>query len=173
VTQGDILVFLASHPEEPGRVSLLSQEFLVSEATISDAVSALVAKGLIKKKHAPQDARQVTLTLTPKAKSTIAKAVRWEQKLREIISPLKFHEPGQFLLQLLLVIDELLVGGVITQARMCLTCRFLVRGRHRGYFCRLLEKPLMLDDLRVDCEDYEPAPLPAKSSKSVNNAAAP
>jgi len=154
LTQGDILIFLATHSEKPGRVSLLSEEFLVSEATISEAVSALVDKGLIKKKQSALDARQVSLKLTPKAKRAISMAAKWEAELREILLSPALEKPSHLLLQLLLIIDRLLSAGVITEARMCLSCKFLEKRGRTGYFCALLQKPLKPDDLRIDCEDY-------------------
>ncbi|WP_144440539.1 hypothetical protein [Limnochorda pilosa] len=62
----------------------------------------------------------------------------------------------QGLLELIAALNR---AGVITVARTCLTCRFFEPAAPSGsgvHRCRLLEKPLAAEDLRVDCPDHEP-----------------
>ncbi|HEX2098039.1 MAG TPA: hypothetical protein VHF46_03175 [Rubrobacteraceae bacterium] len=50
-------------------------------------------------------------------------------------------------------------AGIITVARICVTCRFFLRDEHLNsdspHHCTLLAAPLAGSDLRVDCPEHE------------------
>ncbi|MDQ3792176.1 MAG: MarR family transcriptional regulator, partial [Actinomycetota bacterium] len=52
-------------------------------------------------------------------------------------------------------------AGVITVARMCVSCRFFRPDAHQRsaspHHCALLDMPLSGVDLRTDCPEHEPA----------------
>ncbi|MGH3088675.1 MAG: hypothetical protein ACRDSJ_15325 [Rubrobacteraceae bacterium] len=62
---------------------------------------------------------------------------------------------------LMRLIASLQRDGVITVARMCVSCRFFREHAHPGdaaaHHCALLDAPLANHDLRVDCPEHEPA----------------
>lgn len=58
------------------------------------------------------------------------------------------------------VIAELQRAGVITIARMCVTCRHFRPDVHHGerpHHCALFELPLAQRNLRIDCPEHERA----------------
>jgi hypothetical protein len=62
---------------------------------------------------------------------------------------------------LMRLISALQGAGVITVARMCVSCRFFrpdTRPRSVSpHYCALLDLPLSGADLRTDCPEHEPA----------------
>ena len=60
---------------------------------------------------------------------------------------------------LMRLIGTLQGSGVVTVARMCVTCRFFRRDVHPGsaspHHCGLLDVPLGVGDLRADCPEHE------------------
>jgi hypothetical protein len=52
-------------------------------------------------------------------------------------------------------------SGVITVARMCVTCRFFRRNQHAGaarpHHCALVDMSMADGELRVDCAEHEPS----------------
>jgi hypothetical protein len=58
-------------------------------------------------------------------------------------------------------ISALQGAGVITVARMCVSCRFFRPDAHpadaSAHHCALLDLPLSEADLRTDCPEHEPA----------------
>jgi hypothetical protein len=62
---------------------------------------------------------------------------------------------------LMRLISTLQGAGVITVARMCVSCRFFRPDAHSGssspHHCTLLRLPLSGADLRTDCPEHEPA----------------
>jgi hypothetical protein len=61
---------------------------------------------------------------------------------------------------LLKLAAELYKAGVILEARICLTCKYL--SKRGGYYCSLLKAPISVEELRVDCPDHSPAARPAQ-----------
>jgi hypothetical protein len=61
---------------------------------------------------------------------------------------------------LLKLAAELYKAGVILEARICLTCKYL--SKRGDYYCSLLKAPISVEELRVDCPDHSPAARPAQ-----------
>lgn len=159
--QAQILVFARYHPPALRRVSALSREFSLTPATISDAVRALVRKGLLERRDLPSDRRGHTLALTRRGKKVAEGLAGWAEALRGAVAPLDREAKGQALYLLLEMIVALQRAGLVDVARTCLTCRYFQPGAHPGsgapHHCRLLDRPLAGADLRVDCPDHCPA----------------
>jgi len=160
--QGQILLYLRDHRQETCRVSYLAREFGLTQATVSDAVSALVSKGLIRKDAAASDRRVSPLRLTAAGEEMADRLAGWGDRAREALAAFTAPEREGALLFLLRLIEGWQRSGIVSVARMCLTCRFFRQGGGppggEPYFCALLEQPLAPAALRVDCPDYEPAP---------------
>ena len=157
--QARFLVYLLHHGVELRRVSQLAREFGLSQATVSDAVDSLEAKGFIGRERWPEDRRVVTLRLTPEGELLAAELSTWADPIREHLrhsSPEEREIVMRFLMRL---IGSLQRAGVITVARMCVTCRFFQRDAHPGaasrHHCGLLDVPLAGSDLRIDCPEHE------------------
>ncbi len=157
--QARFLVYLLHHGVELRRVSRLAREFGLTQATVSDAVGSLEEKGFIGRERWPEDGRVVTLRLTPEGELLATELSGWADPIREHLrysSPEESEVVMRFLMRL---IGSLQRSGVITVARMCVTCRFFQPDAHPGatsrHHCGLLDVPLAGSDLRIDCPEHE------------------
>ncbi len=155
------LIYLSSHPEELCRVGQLAHEFGLTPATISDAVDALAEKGLLVRRPWPEDGRVLTLCLTTEGQRQAQRLSRWTEALQEQIAPFPLAEKERALRFFLELIERLYRAGIITVARVCLTCRFFRANAHPNsqtpHHCALMDKPLAESKLRVDCPEHEAA----------------
>jgi DNA-binding MarR family transcriptional regulator len=155
------LIYLFHHDVELRRVSQLAREFRLTRATVSDAVASLEAKGLVGKEPWPEDGRVMTLRLSARGELVAAELSSWADTVKEHLDLYSPEERVVVMRFLMRLIGSLQASGVITVARMCVTCRFFQRDAHGGkgspHHCRLLDVPLGTPDLRLDCPEYEPA----------------
>lgn len=153
------LVYLRYHDVELRRVSQLAREFGLTQATVSDAVDSLEAKGLIGRERWPEDGRVVTLRLTPEGELLAMELSTWADPIKEHLRGSSPEESEVVLRFLMRLIGSLQRSGVITVARMCVTCRFFQPDAHPGaeapHQCGLLKVPLAASDLRIDCPEHE------------------
>ncbi len=156
------LLYLSSHPEKLCRIGQVAQEFNLTSATMSDAVDALEEKGLVVRRPWPQDGRVLALHLTEDGRFHAEKLSRWAQVLKDQLAHFSPEEKGHALAFLLKLIEHLYRAGIITVARICLTCRFFRPHAHLNspapHHCMLLDKPLAAGDLQVDCPEHELGP---------------
>ncbi len=152
------LLYLNSHDEQLCRVNRLAEEFGLTPATVSDAISSLEEKGLLMRTPWPQDRRVSTLSLTAAGRRSAKKLSRWSAALREQLERFSPEEKEQALTFLLKLIEALYRAQIITVARICLTCRFFRPHAHKDsrapHHCALMDKPLAESDLRVDCPEH-------------------
>ena len=156
--QAQFLVYLLHHDVELRRVSQLAREFDLTQATVSDAVDSLEAKGLIGREHWPEDRRVMTLRLTPEGELVAAELSTWADTIKQHLDLCASEEKVVVMQFLMRLIGALQKSGVITVARMCVTCRFFQRDAHPSigspHHCRLLDVPLSGSDLRIDCPEH-------------------
>jgi DNA-binding MarR family transcriptional regulator len=156
--QARFLLYLLYHAVELRRVGQLAREFGLTPATVSDAVDSLEDKGLLRRERWPEDRRVVTLRLTPEGEGVARGLADWPDAVRERL-PAAAGEREVVLRFLMGLIEDLQRGGIITVARMCVTCRFFRRDAHPGatslHHCRLLDVPLADSGLRLDCPEHE------------------
>ncbi len=159
--QARFLVHLLYHSDELGRVGRLAEEFGLSRATVSDAVRTLEAKGLVRRESWPRDGRVATLRLTPAGEEAAVGLSGWTDVVEEQLGSFAPEEKEAAMRFLMRLISALQGAGVITVARMCVTCRFFRPDAHPGsaspHHCALLDLPLSAADLRIDCPEHEPA----------------
>lgn len=151
--QIQILVFLKFHDIEKCKVSYLAQEFNMTKATISDAVKVMLQKGLIDKETDVTDTRSYTMRLTDLGETTIAKAILFANPLLKSFDTLSNEQKEILLDSLLQMIFRLHKAGIITLQRMCQTCQYL-QNTEGGHYCKLLEKPLLKTEFRLDCPEH-------------------
>jgi DNA-binding MarR family transcriptional regulator len=153
------LIYLVHHAVELRRVSQLAREFDLTMATVSDAVASLEDKGLISREPWPEDRRVMTLRLTPEGELVAAELSTWADTVRQHLDLCPSEEKEVVMHFLMRLIGTLQKSGVITVARMCVTCRFFQREAHPSFgsphHCRLLDVPLSGSDLRIDCPEHE------------------
>ncbi len=167
--QAQFLVHLLYHPPELCRVSQLAREFGLTQATVSDAVAALESKGLLYREPWQADRRVSTLRLTVDGARLAAQLSTWADAVRVNLMHFPPEQKEVVLHFLMRLIESLQRAGIVTVARMCITCRFFQAGvpPHAAgdgstvapYYCQLLQKPLFAGDLRVDCPEHQPMPV--------------
>jgi DNA-binding MarR family transcriptional regulator len=159
--QARFLVHLLHHDDELGRVGRLAEEFGLSRATVSDAVRTLETKGLVRRQPWPRDGRVATLRLTPEGEEAAAGLSGWADVVEEQLESFAPGEKETVMRFLMRLISALQGAGVITVARMCVSCRFFRPEAHQRsvspHHCALLDLPLSGADLRTDCPEHEPA----------------
>jgi DNA-binding MarR family transcriptional regulator len=126
------LVYLLYHDVELRRVSQLAREFRLTQATVSDAVASLEAKGLVRREHWPEDGRMMTLRLSTEGELMAAELSTWADTVKEHLDLYSSEEKVVVLRFLMRLIGSLQESGVISVARMCVTCRFFQRHAHQG-----------------------------------------
>lgn len=154
--QLQIIIFLLYHDDSKRKVSYLAQEFNMTKATISDAVKALSNKGMIRKETAPEDSRSYFIHLTEKGLKVAQQASTFSQPLlKSIKNGLSEEETDMFYKSTLNIIDSLHKLGIIQLQRMCKNCQFYAQNQGM-HFCKLLNKPLSSNELRIDCPEHVP-----------------
>ena len=125
----------------PRRVGDLAAELDVSQPTVSDAVTVLDKRGLIRRDRDPADLRSTLVALTDDGDHLPADTAT---ELAPLLAA------GSARLQ---------AAGVITVNRSCLSCRhYQPPGPRSRARCLLLATALADRDLRVDCPEHEPIP---------------
>jgi DNA-binding MarR family transcriptional regulator len=142
------------------RPGSLAREFDVSAASLSDSIAALERKGLVERRRLGKDGRGVSLALTASGRRLARRLNPVAQPVQRAVAALPTEQQVALLGSLYSLIAELQRAGVITVARMCITCRHFrpnVRGGERPHHCALLDKPLAPRSLRIDCPEHERA----------------
>jgi len=161
-TQAQLLLYILSQDDPGLTLSELAQRFDLKLATVSDAARVLVEKGLLVRRRDPGDARAARFHLTRKGLREAATLSKWVEAIRQQVAALEERHKGPFLATLLELIGRLNQAGVVSVARQCTTCLYFEANRYRSpeapHHCRLLDKPLALTQLRVDCPDHKTHP---------------
>ena len=150
--QLSLLEILERAPAGRRRVSALAAELDLTQATVSDAVSALRRKRLAT--SVPVAGRGGRLDLTESGREVLRETQGWEAPLAAAFESRPRAEQETALAVLLDVIADLQRAGVVTVSRMCTTCRFFDRAGEVPR-CALVDAPLPPAALRVDCAEHE------------------
>ncbi|GAA6733921.1 hypothetical protein YIM1640_09910 [Thermus oshimai] len=149
-TQAGVVLELRGRTLSPGA---LAEALNLAPPTLTDALHALKAKGLLVEEEDPGDRRRKRLRLTPKGEG-VAEALRpYRAPLEEALRGVPDLE-GLWT-GLAHLAAGLIAQGVMAETGLCLTCRHLVR-EGRGYRCALLGVPLAPLELRLACPDHAP-----------------
>ncbi|CUS96129.1 DNA-binding transcriptional regulator, MarR family [Candidatus Kryptobacter tengchongensis] len=159
--QIQFLIFLLFNNPSRTRITDIANEFSLTKATVSDAIASLEAKNLIIKDKDPEDRRNYILQLTPKGKKLARKLSIWADALKNNLKKFNQKDKETILEFILKLIESLYEAGIITTQRMCFSCAYFQKNvspkSDAPHYCNLLNKPLSIVELRLDCEDYEPA----------------
>lgn len=151
-----VLSWLHVGPPPAAHSSTLARELNVSDPTVSDAIAALVRKGLVVRTPDPQDRRRHELSLTPAGRKTAVQLARWTAPAEIATSKLDRDEAERLLDSLLAVIARLHDAQMLPVTRACSTCLQLetIQADGRSYRCKVYDIPMTIPDLRVDCADH-------------------
>jgi len=159
-TQGEILIWLRARPG--ATVGEVAHGLALTAATVSDAVDALVVKGLVRKRRAQTDARSVQLYLTARGRREADRAAGWPEFLIRAAELLPEADQKALLVALIRIIKTLQDRGQIPVARMCVNCAYFrpwaYPGADRPHYCALVGAPFGEAFIRVDCPDHALAP---------------
>jgi DNA-binding MarR family transcriptional regulator len=160
-TQSQVLAVLASRDAVGLAVSHLATELAVTQATVSDAISALQRKGLVTKTRSEADARVVLVQLTEAGTGQAGATAQWPDAMLSALSGLDAAERAVLTRVIIKTIRTMQVAGQIPVARMCVTCNYFRPHAHtdadRPHHCALVNAPLGDGDLRLDCPEQVPA----------------
>jgi len=156
--QIQILIFIHFHSDEKCKVGYLAQEFLLTKATVSEAVKLLEQKGFIERQTEKTDRRSHTLHLTEAGKGALVQTADFANPMLASLAKIPFTEKGVLLEQLLGIVGQLQEVGIISIQRMCFACRFYQRNE-MDHFCHFIDKPLKNSELRLDCAEFQQFPL--------------
>ncbi|MFA9271361.1 MAG: MarR family winged helix-turn-helix transcriptional regulator [Baekduiaceae bacterium] len=157
--QAQLLLRLAHEPAPRRRAGVLAAELDVTPPTVSDALAALRRKGLIDDGAVEGDRRGRLLALSSAGGQVADALASWQQPVADHLAGVAPARKADTLALLVDLMGALHDAGVINVARTCPTCRFFRRDAPAGdpHRCALLDTPLRLADLRVDCAEHEPA----------------
>ncbi len=152
--QIQILIFIAYHKQGLGNVSHLAKEFNVTKPTISDAVRILDKKGLINKNFSQTDHRRYVMELSDQGRKIVSETEHFANPLKYQLDDMGPRDLEQLFGALGKLIYQLNRHGILSVQRTCYGCKFYSKTK-QGDFCNLLNKPLLVPDIRIDCPEYE------------------
>ncbi len=154
VLQTHVLEELADGPVPVGRLAAVLG---VRQPTVSDAVEALVRKGLVERR-AGTDGRSRLVALRPSGRRLVPTLGAVAAARRRAVRGCEPRVQAGALEVVLRSIAELWRAGAIGIARTCVTCRHFEAGPGRGRpRCALLGEALPPARWRLDCPDHEAA----------------
>lgn len=157
--QAEILQLLL-HRTRGVRLTWLAKQLSISAASASDSVAALVAKGLVRKAKAEDDGRATALHLTAEGETVAARLGHALSFADAAASRLPAAQQLQLLTGLFKLIAELQKTDRFPELRACLSCRHFEANKYPGeavpHHCALVNAPLPISFLRIDCAEHEP-----------------
>lgn len=162
-TQGQILL-LINERANGLRLTEIAQELSVTAPTVSDSVTCLVEKGLLRKAKAKDDGRAIQIHLTAKGRRLVERFESVGSTIEAVLTSLPQEEQIRLYRTMLQMVRELQLAGKIPVARMCVTCRYFQPNSHksqsRPHHCKLVDAAFGDRTLRSDCPDHELAQEP-------------
>lgn len=160
-TQAQILALLQANPMGL-RLSALAELLGVTAPTASDAVAALVGKGLVARDPGAGHHRALALRLTPEGEAAAARIADWPDFLMRAVDTLSPAEQAVFLRGLVKMIRALQEAGDIPVQRMCVTCLHFRPNAHpddphNPHHCAFVDAPFGDRHLRLDCGEHAQA----------------
>lgn len=158
-TQGQILALLAT--AEALTASDVGARLGIGLPTISEAVTTLAAKGLLRRTADPRHPRARRLGLTAAGRRLATEARAWPEFLAQAVGALTPLEQSTLMTALMKMIRTLQEERQIPVQRMCVTCTHFrpnVRDGETPHHCAFVDAPVGAEHLRLDCPEHEPAP---------------
>lgn len=154
-TQSDILTLLSTR-QEALRLSVIAEQLAITPATASEAVSTLVAKGLVDKGRASDDRRAVALSLSRRGRELAAAGGDSGGLLAMSLLALTPDEQSTLLALIVKLIRNMQERGEISTARMCVTCSYYQPhdDPQWPHYCNLVGAPFADRHLRLDCPEH-------------------
>ena len=152
--QIQLLIFIAFHKQDLCKVSHLAKEFNVTKPTISDAIKVLNQKGLIVKDFSSSDSRSYSILLSDLGRDVVSKTDDFSRPLQKEINSFSTSELESLFGTISELIYKLNRNGILSVQRTCYGCKFYDKNK-LGDYCNLMQKPLLKQEIRLDCPEYE------------------
>jgi DNA-binding MarR family transcriptional regulator len=152
--QIQLLIFIKHHSQDKSTVSYLAREFNLTKPTISDAIKVLEQKKIIKKSIDANDTRSYTIQLTAAGIRIVSETEDFANPLTEIVSKSKQVDKLVLWESIYSLISQLNKLQIISVQRTCFNCKHYSM-KNKNPFCSLLEQKLQVQDIRIDCEEFE------------------
>jgi DNA-binding MarR family transcriptional regulator len=153
--QMQLLIFIKYHNSDKQRsIASMAREFNLTKATVSDSIKVLEQKGLIKRTDDVFDSRSFNFSLTDQGMKLTGMIENFTLPLDGAIATLSPQQKDQFLMSLLDLIFRLNQTGIISTQRMCYSCFYYRGDMQQNHFCNLMQKPLAVDELRIECPEH-------------------
>lgn len=152
--QIQMLIFIAFHKQELCKVSHLAKEFNITKPTVSDAIKVLDKKKMIIKDFSSPDSRSYTIRLSTLGESIVAETNDFADPLKTMVDGFEQTELNDLFTTISELINKLNHQGILAVQRSCYGCKFYQKNETTDY-CNLLEKELLNQDIRLDCQEYE------------------
>jgi DNA-binding MarR family transcriptional regulator len=161
-TQAQILSMLFTKGLSGGmRLGQVARELGITSATASDSVRSLETKGFVSRQSDPVDARAIHVTLTPGGSEEAGHTMDWPELFGGSLHTLTDDEQAAFLVALIKMIRVLQEQNHVPISRMCVTCTYFKANAHpagmKPHHCHLVNAPLGVRDLRIECPEQIPA----------------
>jgi len=160
-TQAQALMLLRGAAPRGLRLDEVAKGLGVTAPTASDAVAALVSKGLVSRGRSAENHRAVALTLTTEGEALASRVADWPDFLLRAVGTLEPAEQAVFLRALVKIIRGLQEAGDIPPQRMCVNCRYFRPNIHddpaKPHHCAFVDAPFGDRHLRLDCLEQDPA----------------
>jgi len=154
--QMQLLIFIKYHnSDKQRRIASMAREFNLTKATISDSIKVLEQKGLIKRSDDAFDSRSFNFSLTDQGMKLTGMIENFTLPLDGAIATLSPQQKDQFLVSLLDLIYRMNQNGIISTQRMCYNCYYYNGDRQQAHYCNLMQKPLVIDELRIECPEHK------------------
>lgn len=152
--QIQLLIFIAYHKEPLCNVSHLAKEFNLTKPTVSDAIKVLETKGLIRKELSTIDSRSYSISLSNEGKKVVADTEQFANPIKQELDKVDnvpLEETYKVLHQLIFRLNRI---GVLNVQRTCFGCKYYEQ-KGQKHFCNLLQKPLVNNEIRLDCPEFD------------------
>ena len=160
-TQGGVMSLLGTPEGKAVRLSEVADTLGVTNPTASATVALLVRKKLVVKRPAHDDQRAIALRLTAEGRREADRIADWPDSLLPAVDALTHEEQTVFLRAVTTIIRNFQDSGVISPARMCVTCRYfrpnVYRNEKTAHHCAFVDAPFGDRHLRLDCPEHEQA----------------
>ncbi|WP_207512252.1 MarR family winged helix-turn-helix transcriptional regulator [Longitalea luteola] len=154
--QMQLLIFIKYHnSDKQRRIASMAREFNLTKATISDSIKVLELKGLIKRSDDVLDSRSFNFSLTEQGMKLTGMIENFTLPLDGAIATLSPLQKEQFLMAILELIYRLNQNGIISTQRMCYNCFYYNGDRQQVHYCNLMQKALVIDELRIECPEHK------------------
>lgn len=150
----------------------LSKRLALTPATISDSITALERKKLVSRQPLVTDRRKILVKASRKGLRVGRSLSLWPELFAKTISQIPDCDKEAFFRVVIRIILSLLEQGIIQDSRMCVTCSYFRPNVHNDsshpHHCALVDLPLALTSLRIDCPDHKVASSPTEVLHVLN-----